>query len=266
MPSVKRSVKRSGHHGAQGGFLHEPLAVVLMPVLLNQNFSPDFNINYRLGAYAPTGSYEVGRLANTGKNFWTIEPTVGFMYAGQQNGRAASVFLGADYNFENEDTHYQSGTQMHIDGTLAQHFPLWGGLAFFIARSLADAQEILPFPPTPSASTTGLSMNDSIHKKRVAPKRLAPGAPNILIVLIDDVGPATPSTYGGEIQTPTLDRVAKLGISYNRIHSCHPLGRLAVRSVAMGLRILGTVGRALGITRSRAVVGTQPWVWVAKEM
>ncbi len=153
MPSVKRSVKRTGHHEAQGGFLHEPLAVVLMPVLLNQNFSPDFNINYRLGADAPTGSYEVGRLANTGKNFWTIEPTVGFMYAGQQNGRAASVFLGANYNFENEDTHYQSGTQMHIDGTLAQHFPLWGGLAFFIARSLADAQEILPFPPTPSAST-----------------------------------------------------------------------------------------------------------------
>jgi arylsulfatase len=42
---------------------------------------------------------------------------------------------------------------------------------------------------------------------------------------MDDVGPATPSTYGGEIQTPTLDRVSKAGISYNRFHStamCSP--------------------------------------------
>ncbi|MGB6221346.1 SphA family protein [Haloferula sp.] len=102
--------------------------IVLMPVMLNQNISPDFNINYRLGVYAPTGKYEVGRLANTGKNYWTIEPTVGFMYFGQKNGREASVFFGGDFNFENSETDYQTGTQLHIDGTLAQHLPLWGGL------------------------------------------------------------------------------------------------------------------------------------------
>jgi arylsulfatase A-like enzyme len=87
------------------------------------------------------------------------------------------------------------------------------------------AQEILPFPPTPSASTAGPTLQDSVYKKRVAPKRLADGAPNILIVLIDDVGPALPSTYGGEVRTPNLDRVAKAGISYNRFHStamCSP--------------------------------------------
>ncbi len=103
--------------------------IVLMPVMLNQNLSPDFNINYRLGIYAPTGKYEPGRLANTGKNFWTIEPQVGFMYFGQKNGIQASAFLGADFNFENPDTNYHSGTQLHVDGTLAQHFPLWGSLA-----------------------------------------------------------------------------------------------------------------------------------------
>lgn len=103
--------------------------IVLMPVMLNQNLSPDFNINYRLGIYAPTGRYEVGRLAHTGKNYCTIEPTVGFMYLGQKNGIEASAFLGADFNFENPDTDYRSGTQLHLDGTLAQHFPLWGGLA-----------------------------------------------------------------------------------------------------------------------------------------
>ncbi len=89
----------------------------------------------------------------------------------------------------------------------------------------ARAQEILPFPPAPSGSTAGLTMQDSSYKKRVEPKRLADGAPNILIILMDDVGPGTPSTYGGEINTPTLDRVSKAGVSFNRFHStamCSP--------------------------------------------
>jgi arylsulfatase len=50
-------------------------------------------------------------------------------------------------------------------------------------------------------------------------------APNILIVLIDDVGPAQTDTYGGEIHTPTLTKIAKEGISYNRFHTtamCSP--------------------------------------------
>ena len=90
---------------------------------------------------------------------------------------------------------------------------------------LAEAQEILPFPPTPSASTAGLTMKDSVYKKRVEAKHLADGAPNILIILIDDVGPGSPSTYGGEVNTPTLSRVAQMGISFSRFHStamCSP--------------------------------------------
>ncbi|HEY1921946.1 MAG TPA: arylsulfatase [Tepidisphaeraceae bacterium] len=87
------------------------------------------------------------------------------------------------------------------------------------------AQQILPFPPTPSASNAGLTMADSTYKKRIDPKRLADGVPNILIILMDDVGPGQPSTYGGEVNTPTLTRIANMGISYNRFHSvamCSP--------------------------------------------
>ena len=103
--------------------------IVLMPLMLNYNVSPNLNVNFRTGIYAPTGNYEVGRLANKGKNFWTIEPTLGLMYFGVDNGREASLFLGVDFNTENPDTHYRSGTQLHVDGTAAQHFPLLGGLA-----------------------------------------------------------------------------------------------------------------------------------------
>ena len=89
----------------------------------------------------------------------------------------------------------------------------------------AMAQQILPFPPAPSGSQAGVAIETSIYKKRVEPRHLPADAPNILIILIDDVGPGTPSTYGGEIHTPTLDRVAKMGVSYNRFHStamCSP--------------------------------------------
>jgi hypothetical protein len=103
--------------------------VVLMPLLLNYTVSRDFNVNFRIAGYAPTGDYVVGRLANTGKNFWTVEPTLGLMYFGKSNGIEVSVFLGADFNEENPATHYRSGTQMHIDSTIAQHVPLVDGLA-----------------------------------------------------------------------------------------------------------------------------------------
>jgi arylsulfatase A-like enzyme len=96
-------------------------------------------------------------------------------------------------------------------------------LVFFSAS--IQAQEVLPFPPAPSGSKAGLTIQESTYKKRVEPKHLADGAPNILIILMDDLGPGTPSTYGGEINTPTLSRVANQGISYNRFHStamCSP--------------------------------------------
>ncbi len=103
--------------------------ILFQPIMVSRKFSPDFKVNSRLTIYAPTGDYTVGKLANTGKNFWTFSPSVEFMYLGQKNGFEASVFTGVDLNTENPDTDYTSGTQFHVDGTLAQHFPLWGGLA-----------------------------------------------------------------------------------------------------------------------------------------
>jgi arylsulfatase A-like enzyme len=44
------------------------------------------------------------------------------------------------------------------------------------------------------------------------------GAPNVLLVLIDDAGFGNPSTFGGPIQTPNLTRIAASGLRYNRFH------------------------------------------------
>jgi len=69
----------------------------------------------------------------------------------------------------------------------------------------------LPFPPTPSASVAGRTMQESVYQPRVTPRRLPDDAPNILIVMIDDGGPGQPSTFGGEINTPTMDRIVGEG-------------------------------------------------------
>ena len=98
-------------------------------------------------------------------------------------------------------------------------------VAAAVAPAIVLSQESLPFPPTPSASIAGRTIQESVYKQRETPRRLPADAPNILIVLLDDTGPGLPSTYGGEIHTPALDRVAKAGVSYNRFHSaamCSP--------------------------------------------
>ncbi|MGA7275760.1 MAG: hypothetical protein WBX14_13010, partial [Candidatus Udaeobacter sp.] len=77
----------------------------------------------------------------------------------------------------------------------------------------AATQEILPFPPKPSGSTAGRTMQESVYSPLPPVSRLPKDAPNILIVLIDDVGPAQTDTYGGEIHTPTLSKIAQEGIS-----------------------------------------------------
>ena len=84
---------------------------------------------------------------------------------------------------------------------------------------------VLPFPPTPSASVAAPRLQDSKHQRRVEKSRLPKDAPNILIILLDDVGFGLPDTYGGPIHTPTLSRIASQGISYNAFHTtsiCSP--------------------------------------------
>ena len=84
---------------------------------------------------------------------------------------------------------------------------------------------VLPFPPTPSASVAKPRLQDSTMTRRVEKGHLPKDAPNILIILVDDVGFGLPDTFGGPIHTPTLSRVANEGISYNRFHTtsiCSP--------------------------------------------
>jgi len=88
--------------------------------------------------------------------------------------------------------------------------------------------ETLPFAPTPSASIAGRTLQESTYAQRVIPRRLPDNAPNIVIVLIDDAGPGLPSTFGGEVRTPTMDACAPRvcpTTGFTPPRCAHPRGR-----------------------------------------
>ncbi len=81
-------------------------------------------------------------------------------------------------------------------------------------------------PPQPPAFGGVINLN-AAQSKPWWPPRVAPpkGAPNVLLIMTDDCGFGAPSTFGGVIPTPALDRVAKMGLRYTRFHStalCSP--------------------------------------------
>lgn len=87
-----------------------------------------------------------------------------------------------------------------------------------------SAQEVLPAPPSPFKGQIGLSVKDS-KSDFPRPVQAPKGAPNIVLVLLDDVGFGASSTFGGPCQTPTLDRLAKDGLRFTQFHTtalCSP--------------------------------------------
>jgi arylsulfatase A-like enzyme len=83
--------------------------------------------------------------------------------------------------------------------------------------------------PIPDRSHIGLTTYDAKDPDTQFPpiQQLRPpkGAPNVLVVLLDDVGFASSSAFGGPCQTPNFDKLASNGLKYNRFHTtalCSP--------------------------------------------
>jgi arylsulfatase len=104
----------------------------------------------------------------------------------------------------------------------------WGIVCCLATAAFAatpDDGSVLPFPQIPSASVAGQTLQESRMQRRVDPNRLPKDAPNILIILLDDVGFGLPETFGGPVRTPTLSKLADGGICYNAFHTtaiCSP--------------------------------------------
>ncbi|MEL7034803.1 MAG: arylsulfatase [Cyanobacteria bacterium J06592_8] len=101
---------------------------------------------------------------------------------------------------------------------------LWGTIAPSVLAQTADGTA-LPFPPVPSASTANETLQESTMIRREEPNYLPDDAPNILVILLDDVGFGQAKAFGGEINAPTIQRLWDEGIAYNTFHTtaiCSP--------------------------------------------
>jgi arylsulfatase len=90
---------------------------------------------------------------------------------------------------------------------------------------------VLPIPEPKSPVYTELDVRNAKAPPRFEVKAHE-GAPNVLLVLVDDLGFAGTSTFGGPVRTPTFDRVADEGLYYNNFHTtavCSPT-RAALKS------------------------------------
>ena len=82
-------------------------------------------------------------------------------------------------------------------------------------------RQVLPIPDRQHVGLTTFDARDpDTRYPPIRPLRPPKGAPNVLIVLIDDVGFGASSAFGGPCRTPTAERLAAGGLRYNRFHTC----------------------------------------------
>ena len=83
-----------------------------------------------------------------------------------------------------------------------------------------ESRTVLPIPDRPYGGPVAFDAKDPESSfPPIEPLRPPAGAPNVLIVLLDDAGFAASSAFGGPCHTPTAERLATAGLKYNRFHT-----------------------------------------------
>jgi arylsulfatase A-like enzyme len=132
-----------------------------------------------------------------------------------------------------------------------------------LASVSVSAQQITGTPGSPEATTTidgkqlpppdpkfgGVIEERASQSKPWWPPRVVPpkGAPNVLLIMTDDSGFGAPSTFGGVIPTPALDRIANAGLRYTNFHStslCSPTRAALITGRNHHVAGFGVVGEA----------------------
>ena len=132
-----------------------------------------------------------------------------------------------------------------------------------LLASSSGAQQVTGQLGSPSATTTisgkqlpppdpkfgGVIKEKASESTAWWPPRVVPpkGAPNVLLIMTDDEGFGAPSTFGGVIPTPALDRIAKAGLRYTQFHStslCSPTRAALITGRNHHVAGFGVVGEA----------------------
>ena len=161
--------------------------------------------------------------------------------------------------------------QSKADKTIAQKDPIQKG-SIQVTGTLGSPNATTTIQgsqlPAPDPKFGGVINYDALQSKPWWAPRIVPpkDAPNVLLIITDDAGFGVPSTFGGVIPTPTMDRIANNGLRYNNIHStalCSPTRAALItgrnhHSAGFGViseQSTGFPGYNSIITKDRATIG-----------
>ena len=89
-----------------------------------------------------------------------------------------------------------------------------------------EDRAVLPIAPKPTAGPTAVD----VRRQPLAPRTVIPiapdGAPNVVVILLDDMGFGASSAFGGPCEMPTAERLASRGLRFTRFHTaamCSPI-------------------------------------------
>ncbi|WP_100229285.1 arylsulfatase [Pseudoalteromonas ruthenica] len=93
-----------------------------------------------------------------------------------------------------------------------------------IAKDVSTKGDVLPLP---APQFDGVISKTFENSKQDYPQPITPpkDAPNVVVILLDDLGFGQPGTFGGPVPTPTIDKLAEQGLRYTRFHTtaiCSP--------------------------------------------
>jgi len=137
--------------------------------------------------------------------------------------RSLTTGLAAALVFCAAGCQQQSGTATGTSAGAANQPQVTGKLGSPSATTTIDGRQL----PAPQPEFGGVIKEEASQSTAWWPPRIVPPseAPNVLLIITDDAGFGVPSTFGGVIPTPTMDRVGNNGLRYNNIHStalCSP--------------------------------------------
>ncbi|WP_169628215.1 SphA family protein [Ferrimonas futtsuensis] len=111
--------------------------IAFSPLVLSWH-TPELHFGAALEIVAPVGDFDADRLANIGRNYWTVEPVFAITYLPASGLELSAKFM-YDLNFENGDTHYESGDEFHFDYAVGYHRDNWTyGLAGYYYKQVTD--------------------------------------------------------------------------------------------------------------------------------
>ncbi|MBF8221986.1 SphA family protein [Halomonas sp. 328] len=133
-PLVDLDVTVNGQHDSARG-----LGDIDLTMALAYHHSPHLHSAVGVDLFVPTGSFDAGRLANLGRNYWTVQGVYALSRVDPE-GLNWDLKVMYDYNFENSDTHYQSGQELHADYALGYALrPNWvAGVGGYAYRQVTD--------------------------------------------------------------------------------------------------------------------------------